>query len=254
MMKHIKDYRLFESQTPDKSRFAVISFWLDYGEEDTSTGEVIVDLHNMGANKMLPIEWDFDYTEIMKSLCNSLRSGFGNGPYTIDQINSPEVSVAIQAAFDGIGHFADPVSVTVRAVPLQKIFRSKGFLSIIDKLLPGIGLVGWKSLAWLYVQMFYQKKDFVEALSKFKEIVDRGEGYLLRGYPWEFSLAEAEKDLIPMSAVLSGNLEELDDLIRENPMDMDLLDDYPEIKAGVLKRTGLEDISDLARAMRRGLI
>lgn len=46
----------------------------------------------------------------------------------------------------------------------------------------------------------------------------------------------------------------LDTWIKKNPMDMDLLDPYPVIKAGVLQRTGLDDISDLARAMRRGII
>lgn len=46
--------------------------------------------------------------------------------------------------------------------------------------------------------------------------------------------------------------EELDQWILETPTDMDLLS--PEVRAGVLQRTGLEDISDLAQAMRRGLI
>jgi len=46
----------------------------------------------------------------------------------------------------------------------------------------------------------------------------------------------------------------LDAHMMSNPLDMDLLDGVPEIKAEVLKRTGIKDVSSLARSMRRGLI
>jgi len=46
----------------------------------------------------------------------------------------------------------------------------------------------------------------------------------------------------------------LDSYIKENPLNLDLLDEHPEIKAGVLKRTGLKDISSLARSMRKNTI
>lgn len=43
--------------------------------------------------------------------------------------------------------------------------------------------------------------------------------------------------------------------IKENPMNIDLLDGHPKIKAEVMKGAGMEqDISDLARAMRKGLL
>ena len=47
---------------------------------------------------------------------------------------------------------------------------------------------------------------------------------------------------------------ELDKWFKESPLDMDLLDELPEIKAGVLKRTGMRDISAVARQMRKGII
>jgi hypothetical protein len=46
----------------------------------------------------------------------------------------------------------------------------------------------------------------------------------------------------------------LDDWIKENPMDMDLISGLPEVKAGVLARTGLKDTSLVARSLRKGLI
>ena len=47
---------------------------------------------------------------------------------------------------------------------------------------------------------------------------------------------------------------ELDDWVLKNPLDLDLLDEFPKLKRGVLKRTGLRDISKLASLKRRGLI
>lgn len=46
----------------------------------------------------------------------------------------------------------------------------------------------------------------------------------------------------------------LDSYIKENPMDIDLLDDFPEMKAGVLQRTGMRDVSKIARSVRGGLL
>lgn len=47
---------------------------------------------------------------------------------------------------------------------------------------------------------------------------------------------------------------ELDVWFQENPMDLDLLNEFPQIKAGVLKRTGIKDISKVAAALRKKFI
>ena len=47
---------------------------------------------------------------------------------------------------------------------------------------------------------------------------------------------------------------ELDKWMHKHPLDIDLLDGFPDIKAGVLRRTGLKDLSGLARSIRRGTI
>jgi hypothetical protein len=46
----------------------------------------------------------------------------------------------------------------------------------------------------------------------------------------------------------------LDGFIESNPMQIDLLDEFPEIKKGVLQRTGIKDLSQVARSLRGGLI
>jgi len=46
----------------------------------------------------------------------------------------------------------------------------------------------------------------------------------------------------------------LDGFIESNPMQIDLLDEFPEIKKGVLQRTGIKDLSQVARSLRGGMI
>jgi hypothetical protein len=46
----------------------------------------------------------------------------------------------------------------------------------------------------------------------------------------------------------------LDGFIESNPMQIDLLDEFPEIKKGVLQRTGIKDLSQVARSLRGGII
>ena len=61
----------------------------------------------------------------------------------------------------------------------------------------------------------------------------------------------------PVSAQLLITLvpeSELDAWVRENPLDLDLLNEFPEIKAGVLRRTGIKDISKVASALRKKFI
>jgi hypothetical protein len=47
---------------------------------------------------------------------------------------------------------------------------------------------------------------------------------------------------------------ELDKWILKHPLDLDLLDGFPDIKAGVLQRTGLKDLSSLAKTIRKGIL
>ena len=46
----------------------------------------------------------------------------------------------------------------------------------------------------------------------------------------------------------------LDDYFKENPLDLHLLDNLPTVKEGVLRRTGIKDMSRLGRLAKSGLI
>lgn len=63
-----------------------------------------------------------------------------------------------------------------------------------------------------------------------------------------------EEQEVPVLLAHLSDPTKLDAYIKENPMDIDLLNGLPEVKAGVLARTGLKDISIVAKSMRRGLI
>jgi hypothetical protein len=50
------------------------------------------------------------------------------------------------------------------------------------------------------------------------------------------------------------NDDSIDAYFVANPLEMDTLDKFPDIKTGVLKRTGLKDLSVIARSLRQKLI
>jgi len=71
-------------------------------------------------------------------------------------------------------------------------------------------------------------------------------------YTWDTTAKERARAVSLLITLLDNDF--LDKYFTDNPMDIDLLDALPDIKAGVIKRTGMKDLSDLARSMRRGLI
>lgn len=46
----------------------------------------------------------------------------------------------------------------------------------------------------------------------------------------------------------------LDDYFKDNPLELYILDELPEVKKGVLERTGIKDLSHLGRSLKKGLI
>jgi hypothetical protein len=48
--------------------------------------------------------------------------------------------------------------------------------------------------------------------------------------------------------------EKLDEYFKNNPLDLYLLDGLPWVKKGVIERTGIKDLSQLGRTLKRGLI
>jgi hypothetical protein len=53
-----------------------------------------------------------------------------------------------------------------------------------------------------------------------------------------------------VSTVLSDDV--LDDYFKYNPLKLHILDDYPDIKSGVLKRTGMKDLSGVGKGLQGG--
>jgi hypothetical protein len=59
---------------------------------------------------------------------------------------------------------------------------------------------------------------------------------------------DTKKLILPLLNELS-----LDSHFKKNPLDLDLLDEFPEIKMGVLARTGIKDVSGATALFRKGL-
>ena len=81
-------------------------------------------------------------------------------------------------------------------------------------------------------------------------IIDRGkwgiEGWL------EVLEKGTDKAKSLILTLLSDDL--LDKFILDDPMRLHLLDGHPDLKAGVLKRTGVKDLSRLGRTIKTGLL
>lgn len=81
-------------------------------------------------------------------------------------------------------------------------------------------------------------------------IVNRGE-WGPRGWLKAIDNAEEEDKKLAMTLFTE---ESLDNWFKEIPHEISSLDDWPEIKAGVLNRTGIRDMSKLSRNLKTGLI
>ena len=65
---------------------------------------------------------------------------------------------------------------------------------------------------------------------------------------------DREKSLLSTILDNETDREFLDDYFRENPLEIYVLDDQPEVKEGVLKRTGLKDFGNIGKKLRSGMI
>ena len=67
---------------------------------------------------------------------------------------------------------------------------------------------------------------------------------------WDDNPDRSKKASQLVSTVLSDDV--LDDYFKYNPLKLHILDDYPDIKSGVLKRTGMKDLSGVGKGLQGG--
>jgi len=83
--------------------------------------------------------------------------------------------------------------------------------------------------------------------------IERG-GYTIHTniYNWNSTPKERERGFTLFMTLLDNDF--LDQYFKENPMDINILNALPDVKAGVLQRTGIKDYSKLAAALRSGMV
>jgi hypothetical protein len=79
----------------------------------------------------------------------------------------------------------------------------------------------------------------------------RSDGEVIERH-WADNESKSKKARHLASTVLSNNV--LDEYFKKNPINLHILDDYPDIKAGVLKRTGIRDLSRIGKVINKGWI
>jgi len=67
---------------------------------------------------------------------------------------------------------------------------------------------------------------------------------------WDDNPDRSKKASQLASTVLSDDI--IDEYFKNNPLKLYILDDYPDIKSGVLKRTGMKDLSGVGKGLQRG--
>jgi len=79
----------------------------------------------------------------------------------------------------------------------------------------------------------------------------RADGEVIRRH-WNDSQDRSEIARQLVSTVLTEDI--LDEYFKQNPLKLHILDEHPDIKAGVLRRTGIRDLSNLGKGLHGGWI
>jgi hypothetical protein len=78
---------------------------------------------------------------------------------------------------------------------------------------------------------------------------NRRDGEVIQRH-WKDNPERSKKASYLVSTVLTDSI--LDEYFKKDPLKLHILDDYPEIKAGVLKRTGMKDLSGVGKGLQGG--
>jgi hypothetical protein len=80
---------------------------------------------------------------------------------------------------------------------------------------------------------------------------NRRDGEVIQRH-WKDNSERSKKARQLVSTVLTDSI--LDEYFKNNPLKLHILDEYPDIKSGVLKRTGMRDLSKVGKGLHGGWI
>jgi len=80
---------------------------------------------------------------------------------------------------------------------------------------------------------------------------NRRDGEVIQRH-WKDNSERSKKASQLVSTVLTDDI--LDEYFKNNPLKLHILDEYPDIKSGVLKRTGMRDLSKVGKGLHGGWI
>lgn len=248
-MRHLRTYDLFESQSGSREgRFVMVEYGYylinddDYENENLDQKprpycRFIVDLNGGGDNKFIMIksglDGDHDTWRPMGFYSMLKYSAGHKGPYQYSDTTSPIFKNYI---IDEWRRHTDGMSeLSIETKPVEDV--------IPDRILNGRRLI---DLLEIMGDVYTEARSEIHDL-----IVNKGESFSSSALRFIESKTPEEMKTAVLSRIDPSHL---DEWIKRNPLDLDLLDEFPEIKAGVIQRTGIKDISKLARLNRSGLL
>jgi hypothetical protein len=106
-----------------------------------------------------------------------------------------------------------------------------------------------------HVGRIFRVNQFTMPGMSIENLIKVFEGYTWKEYTSEWEEIKESQQTEAMEMVIPLISEErLDQYFSENPLDLYMLDDFPDMKAGVLRRTGIRDLSLIGRNLKKGSI
>ena len=248
-MRHIRPYDLFESTTSySGGRFVMVEYGYYLVDDDDYENEnldqkpqpycrFIVDLNGEGDNKFIMVksglEGDHDTWRPMGFYSMLKYSAGHKGPYEYKDVTSQIFKNYIIDEWRR--HTGWRSELYIETKPVEDV--------IPDRILNGRRLI---DLLEIMGDIYMEARGEIYDL-----IVNKGESFSSAALRFITSKTPEEMKAPVLSRIDPSHL---DEWIKRNPLDLDLLDEFPEIKAGVIQRTGIKDISKLARLNRSGLL
>jgi len=204
---------------------------------------------NCSSNNLTSLEGSPKSVAIFVCRDNPLSSLKGITPTITHSLNFHSKQ-GLQTLKDGPTGIAADVVVDGIHIEIGMWGKREGWAQAFKKLIGIEPMSGYEIISWFDDAPEEYDEDYAEGL--FGEDGDEPR-------PSDKIIAttipnRAKKVALVMEMIPTESKQILDSYMKQNPMDMDLLDGLPEVKSGFLQRTGVKDTSDLARSMRRGII
>jgi hypothetical protein len=203
---------------------------------------------NCNSNKLTSLEGSPKGVAVFICMNNPLSTLKGISPTITHQLYVYSRK-KLQTLKDGPTNITGDATVDGIYIGMGMWGKMEGWIQAFKKLIGIEPMSGYEIESWFQEAPEKYDEEYVQGLFGEDDEPRPADKIIAKTIPNR----ERKLDIV-MEMIPTESKQILDSYMKQNPMDMDLLDGLPKIKSGFLQRTGMKDISDLARSMRRGII